>query len=144
MDRKKDSKEKSSIEILTSTENVSKRNKYSRTSLSPIIRRSTYRGRVKFSPSSIRTAEEIDEDPYMHIGQKSVSSTVRIPESRRYLSGRRTPIYQSTTPSRSKEEELEIMEVSVAKQSSTEKNKFWKTRNIVAINNYMKRSSNLN
>lgn len=31
------------------------------------------------------------------------------------------------------------MEVSVAKQSSTEKNKYWKTRNIVAINNYMRR-----
>ena len=136
VDRKKDTKEKTSIEILTPTVTVSRRNKYSRTSLSPSIRRSTYRGRVKFSPSSLRTAEEIDEDPYMHIGPKSVSSTIRIPESKRYLSGRRTPIYQSTTASRSKEEKLEIMEVSVAKQSSTEKNKFWKTRNIVAINNY--------
>jgi hypothetical protein len=31
------------------------------------------------------------------------------------------------------------MEVSIAKQSSTEKNKLWKARNIVAINNYMRR-----
>lgn len=117
----------------------SRRNKYTRTSLSPSEARSTvYRGRVKFSPSNMRSLEEIDADPYLYIGQRIAGTTSRVPEARRQPNGRRTPPYQSTTPSRSKEEELEIMEVSVAKQSSTEKNKFWKTRNI-AINNYMRR-----
>lgn len=138
---KKDIKDKIVNETTTAvTVQVSRRNKFARTSLSPSETRSTvYRGRVKFSPSNIKTFEEIDADPYLYIGQKLVSSTARIPDTRRQLSGRRTPPYQSTTPSRSKEEEMEIMEVSVAKQSSTEKNKFWKTRNIVAINNYMRR-----
>lgn len=125
--------------IATATKN-SRRNKYMRTSLSPSEARSTvYRGRIKFSPSNFRSVEEIDADPYLYIGQRITGTTSRAPEARRLPSGRRTPPYQSTTPSRSKEEELEIMEVSVAKQSSTEKNKFWKTRNIVAINNYMRR-----
>jgi hypothetical protein len=123
------------------TVKVSRRNKYMTTSLSPSdIRSTVYRGRVKFSPSNIKSSlEEVDADPYLYIGQKLASSTIRIPDTRRQLGGGRRNPYQSTTPSRSKEEELEIMEVSVAKQSSTEKNKFWKTRNIVAINNYMRR-----
>ena len=125
------------------TTKISRRNKYTRTSLSPSEARSTvYRGRVKFSPSNLKTIEEIiDADHYLDIGKNLASSTSRVPDTRRSLSARRTPFYQSTTPSRSKEEELEIMEVSVAKQSSTEKNKFWKMRNIVAINNYMRRAN---
>lgn len=127
-----------STTLSSTTAKVSRRNKYMRTSLSPSEARSTvYRGRVKFSPSNLKTLEEIDADPYLYIGQKL--TTVRIPDARRQQNGRKTPSYQSTTPSRSKEEEEEIMEVSVAKQSSTEKNKFWKSRNIVAINNYMRR-----
>lgn len=124
----------------TTTAKISRRNKYTRTSLSPSEARSTvYRGRVKFSPSNMKSLEEIDADPYLYIGQKLPGTTSRVPDTRHLANGRRTPLFQSTTPSRSKEEELEIMEVSVAKQSSTEKNKFWKTRNIVAINNYMRR-----
>lgn len=143
-DSKKDIKDKMNDDLSTSTATTtaktSRRNKYTRTSLSPAEARSTmYRGRVKFSPTNLKTLEEIDADPYLFIGQKLAGTTSRIPDARRQHSGRRTPFYQSTTPSRSKEEELEIMEVSVAKQSSTEKNKFWKTRNIVAINNYMRR-----
>lgn len=124
----------------TTAKTSSRRNKYTRTSLSPLQARTTvYRGRVKFSPSNLKAYEdEIDADPYLYVGQKLAGTTSRVPEARRQASVRRTP-FPSTTPSRSKEEELEIMEVSVAKQSSTEKNKFWKTRNIVAINNYMRR-----
>lgn len=127
----------------TTTTVKSRRNKYSRTSLSPSEARSTvYRGRVKFSPSHMKSLEEIDADPYLIIGQKLAGTTSRTPDApRRQPSARRTPSFQSTTPSRSKEEELEIMEVSVAKQSSTEKNKSWKSRNIVAINNYFRRLS---
>lgn len=122
----------------SSTAKINRRNKYTRTSSSPDTTR-VFRGRVKFSPSSLRTLEENDADPYLYIGQKLAGTTSRVPDARRQQHARKTPPYQSTTPSRSKEEELEIMEVSVAKQSSTEKNKFWKTRNIVAINNYMRR-----
>lgn len=142
---KKEINYKSSSEttIPSVTVKASRRNKYMTTSLSPSDLRSTvYRGRVKFSPSNIKSSlEEVDTDPdpYLYIGQKLASSTIRVPDTRRQLGGGRRNPYQSTTPSRSKEEELEIMEVSVAKQSSTEKNKFWKTRNIVAINNYMRR-----
>lgn len=122
------------------TAKIIRRNKYTRTSLSPSEARSTvYRGRVKFSPSNMKSLEEIDADPYLYDGQRIAGTTSRIPEVKRQQSGRRTPLHQSTTPSRSKEEELEIMEVSVAKQSSTEKNKFWKARNFVAIGNYMRR-----
>jgi hypothetical protein len=114
-----------------------------RTSLSPSEARSTmYRGRVRYSPSNFGPLEEA-EDPYL-TGQRLVSTTSRNPDVKRQLGGsirRRPQQYQSTTPSRSKEEELEIMEVSVAKQSSTEKTKFWKSRNLVAINNYMRRLS---
>lgn len=138
---KKQIKDKISSETTSPvTVKINRRNKYTRTSFSPSEARTTvYRGRVKFSPSNVKALQEVEIDPYLFIGQKLASSTSRIPDTRRQLSGRRTPPYQSTTPSRSKEEELEIMEVSVAKQSSTEKNKFWKTRNIVAINNYMRR-----
>lgn len=143
---KKEIKEKIIDDIVSSTTSApakinSRRNKYTRTSSAPGDVQTTrvFRGRVKFSPSSLRTLEENDADPYLYIGQKLAGTTSRIPEARRQLHSRKTPLYQSTTPSRSKEEELEIMEVSVAKQSSTEKNKFWKTRNIVAINNYMRR-----
>lgn len=125
----------------TTAKTSSRRNKYTRTSLSPLQARTTvYRGRVKFSPSNLKAYEdEIDADPFLYVGQQKLAGTTsRSPEARRQASARRTP-FPSTTPSRSKEEELEIMEVSVAKQSSTEKNKFWKTRNIVAINNYMRR-----
>lgn len=144
-DSKKEIKDKitdsaSSTTTASTTVKASRRNKYTRTSLSPAEARSTvFRGRVKFSPSSLKTLEEAEIDPFLYIGQKLAGSTSRIPDVRRQPNVRRTPLYQSTTPSRSKEEELEIMEVSVAKQSSTEKNKFWKTRNIVAINNYMRR-----
>lgn len=145
-DSKKEIREKvaeevsSSSPMTTVTAKISRRNKFTRTSLSPSESRSTvYRGRVKFSPSNMKSLEEIEADPYLYIGQKLPGTTVRVPDTRRHGNGRRTPQFQSTTPSRSKEEELEIMEVSVAKQSSTEKNKFWKTRNIVAINNYMRR-----
>lgn len=131
--------------LSTTTELVAKinrRNKYTRTSFPPFESRSTvYRGRVKFSPSNMRTAEEIDSDPYSYIGQKISSPSTRVPEVRRKLQGKKTQFYQSTTPSRLKEEELEVMEVSVAKQSSTEKSRFWKARNVIAINNYMKRLS---
>lgn len=128
------------LSTTTAKTSSSRRNKYTRTSLSPLQARTTvYRGRVKFSPSNLKSYEdEIDHDPYFYVGQKLAGTTSRVPEARRQASARRTP-FPSTTPSRSKEEELEIMEVSVAKQSSTEKNKFWKTRNIVAINNYMRR-----
>jgi Protein tyrosine and serine/threonine kinase len=131
------------ITTATTTTVKSRRNKYPRTSLSPSEARSTvYRGRVKFSPSNMKSLEEIDSDPYLIIGQKLAGTTSRTPDApRRQPSARRTPSFQSTTPSRSKEEELEIMEVSVAKQSSTEKNKSWKSRNIVAINNYFRRLS---
>jgi hypothetical protein len=134
-------KTSSETTIPSVTVKASRRNKYMTTSLSPSdIRSTVYRGRVKFSPSNIKSSlEEVDADPYLYIGQKLASSTIRIPDTRRQLGGGRRNPYQSTTPSRSKEEELEIMEVSVAKQSSTEKNKYWKTRNIVAINNYMRR-----
>lgn len=144
-DNKKEVQDKAVDDLSTTTPSAiaaknSRRNKYTRTSLSPSESRSTvYRGRVKFSPSNLRTLEEIDADPYLYIGQRIAGTTSRVPEARRQPNGRRTPPYQSTTPSRSKEEELEIMEVSVAKQSSTEKNKFWKTRNI-AIHNYMRRN----
>lgn len=143
-DSKKETKDKIDVASSTTaavTAKISRRNKYTRTSSSPSEARSTvYRGRVKFSPSNVKSSlEENDADPYLYIGQKLAGSTSRVPDTRRQPSGRRPPLHQSTTPSRSKEEELEIMEVSVAKQSSTEKNKFWKTRNIVAINNYMRR-----
>lgn len=126
---------------------LSRRNKNlsPRTSLSPSENRSTmYRGRVRYSPSNFGPLEE-SEDPYL-TGQRLIGSTTtsRNPDVKRQLGGssrRRPQHYQSTTPSRSKEEELEIMEVSVAKQSSTEKTKFWKSRNLVAINNYMRRLS---
>lgn len=114
------------------------RRKYTRTSLLPTnhTRPTAYRGRVRYSPSSIRTAvlEEVD-DPYLENDQK-------LGVTRKYSTTRRPTTSQaSSTTSRSKEEELEIMEVSVAKQSSTEKNIFWKARNIVAINNYMRKFS---
>lgn len=127
---------------------LNRRNKNLRTSLAPSGRSTMYRGRVKYSPSNFEPLEEI-EDPYLLVGQQRLASTTsRNPDVKRQLSNssssnsrRRPSQYQSTTPSRSKEEELEIMEVSVAKQSSTEKTKFWKSRNIVAINNYMRRLS---
>jgi hypothetical protein len=112
------------------------RRKYTRTSLLPTnhTRPTAYRGRVRYSPSSIRTSIlEESEDPYLSNEQK-------LGVTRKYSTTRRpTTSQHSTTTSRSKEEELEIMEVSVAKQSSTEKNIFWKARNIVAINNYMRK-----
>lgn len=132
---------------------LNRRNKNLRTSLSPAGRSTMYRGRVKYSPSNFGPLEE-SEDPYLDpllVGQQQqqrlASTTSRNPDVKRpslvnsnSSSNRRRPSpYQSTTPSRSKEEELEIMEVSVAKQSSTEKTKFWKSRNIVAISNYMRR-----
>lgn len=113
------------------------RRKYTRTSLLPTnhTRPTVYRGRVRYSPSSLRTSIlEESEDPDLN------NSDQRLGFTRKYSTTRRpTTSQQSTTTSRSKEEELEIMEVSVAKQSSTEKNIFWKARNIVAINNYMRK-----
>lgn len=46
---------------------------------------------------------------------------------------------KSTTSMIMKNDDIEIMELSVEKHSSTEKNIFWKTRNIIAINNYMRK-----
>lgn len=86
-----------------------------------------YRGRVKYSPSSSRIREE-SFIPY--------GSTIRYSNfSRIYTQG-----FQPATSSlRTKEKDLEIMEVSDAKQSSTEKMRFLKSRNIIAMNNYVKR-----
>lgn len=121
---------------------ASRRKQYSRTSTLPGYRSTVYRGRIKYSPSNSRTLEESDIDPLILIGQK-LSSSSPAPDIRKLLSQRRTPSLQLTTPSRqssrSKEEELEIMEVSVAKQSSTETNRVWKIRNFVALNNFMRR-----
>lgn len=143
--KKNNRKEKNSIEISTiaTASSISKinRRKYTRTSLLPTnqTRPTVYRGRVRYSPSSLKTLEE-SEDPYLHLSQK-LESTSRIPEMRKTINNKRTSSYQSTTPSKSKEEELEIMEISVAKKSSTEKSKFWKARSVIGINNYMRRFS---
>lgn len=84
-----------------------------------------YRGRVKYSPSSSRIREE-SLIPY--------GSTIRYSNFSRIYTQGYTP-----TSSRTKEKDLEIMDVSDPRQSSTEKMRFLKSRNIVAINNYVKR-----
>jgi hypothetical protein len=111
------------------------RRKYTRTSLLPInnTRPTAYRGRVKFSPSSLRLLNE-ESDPYI---------TRRYTDINRKVVPTRKIILPNTTQVKSREEDLEIMEVSAVKQSSTEKSKFWKARNIVAINNYMRRLKDL-
>lgn len=92
---------------------------------SPRSRPTIYRGRVKYSPSSARIREE-SFIPY--------GSTIRYSNFSRIYTQGFTP-----TSSRTKEKDLEIMDVSDPKQSSTEKMRFLKSRNIVAINNYVKR-----
>jgi hypothetical protein len=92
---------------------------------SPRTRPTIYRGRVKYSPSSARVREE-SLIPY--------GSTIRYSNFSRIYTQGYTP-----TSSRNKEKDLEIMDVSDPRQSSTEKMKFLKSRNIVAINNYVKR-----
>lgn len=121
----KDSKEKLIFESstkLSSTPAKINRRKYTRTSVLPSnqTKPTIYRGRVRYSPSSILRAkvEKSDNINPLKIKKSNI---------------------QSTTPLVSKNDDVEIMEVSIAKQSSTEKNIFWKTRNIIAINNYMRK-----
>ncbi|KAG5675702.1 hypothetical protein PVAND_005585 [Polypedilum vanderplanki] len=118
------------------------RRKYTRTSLLPVnhTRPTAFRGRVRYSPSSLRVLNE-EDDPYLQATQK-IASTRRYSDIRKILPTRKIVI-PNTTQSKSKEDDLEIMEVSAVKQSSTEKSKFWKARNIVAINNYMRRLKDL-
>lgn len=112
--------------ILLKSRSTTKTIKRKTTSISvPRSKPTIYRGRVKFSPSSSRIREE-SIIPY--------GSTIRYSNfSRLYTQG-----FPSTS-SRTKEKDLEIMEVSDGRQSSTEKMRFLKSRNIAAISNYVKR-----
>ncbi|KAL7020135.1 hypothetical protein ACKWTF_011385 [Chironomus riparius] len=105
------------------TTKIAKRKTTSTTS--PRSRPTIYRGRVKYSPSSARIREE-SLIPY--------GSTIRYSNFSKIYTQGYTP-----TSSRTKEKDLEIMDVSDPRQSSTEKMRFLKSRNIVAINNYVKR-----
>ena len=110
------------------------------------VRRKTrptvYRGRQKYVPVIVdKSVEESESIPYL---VKIPTTSIRIPDSRNQIfNARRTPTSHTSLPPRAitrpKEEELEILEVSVPRQSSTEKNKFWKTRNAATLNSYMRR-----
>ncbi|CAO1317633.1 unnamed protein product [Diamesa serratosioi] len=105
-------------------------------------RPTVYRGRQKYVPViAEKSVEESESVPYL---VKIPTTSIRIPDTRNQIfNGRRTPTSHTSLPprtiTRSKEEELEILEVSVPRQSSTEKNKFWKTRNAATLNSYMRR-----
>lgn len=124
----KDSKEKLIFESSTKLSTTGKinRRKYTRTSVLPLnqTKPTIYRGRVRYSPSNVIRAKMEKSD--------TISGFINP------ISTKKSNM-QSTTPLISKNEDVEIMEVSVAKRSSTEKNIFWKTRNIIAINNYMRK-----
>lgn len=104
-------------------------------------RPTVYRGRQKYVPvTAEKSVEESESVPYL----VKIPTTSRLPDTRNQIfNGRRTPTSHTSLPpraiTRSKEEELEILEVSVPRQSSTEKNKFWKTRNAATLNSYMRR-----
>lgn len=104
-------------------------------------RPTVYRGRQKYVPvTAEKSVEESESVPYL----VKIPTTSRLPDTRNQIfNGRRTPTSYTSLPpraiTRSKEEELEILEVSVPRQSSTEKNKFWKTRNAATLNSYMRR-----
>lgn len=124
----KDSKEQQTFESSTKLSTTGKvnRRKYTRTSVLPLnqTKPTIYRGRVRYSQSSILRAKIENSDTISEL-----SST---------FSNKKSSI-QSTTPLISKNDKIEIMGRSVSKQSSTEKNIFWKTRNIIAINHYMRK-----
>ena len=100
-------------------------------------RPAVYRGRQKYVPvTAEKSVEESESVPYL----VKIPTTSRLPDTRNQIfNGRRTPSSHTSLPprviTRFKEEELEILEVSVPRQSSTEKNKFWKTRNAATLNN---------
>lgn len=147
-----DSKSSSKDSLVKNSEATTKSNdvrklKYSR----PVSydtrakRTEALRNRDKLQTNTERSLENIDPEHFSSFGQK-ISTTNRSPplESRGPVS-RRGP-YQTTQPktvARVQEEELEIMEYSAPRQSSTEKNKFWKTRNIIALSNHFRRNSAL-
>lgn len=127
----------SSTKFTTNAAKINRR-KYTRTSVLPLnqTKPTVFRGRVKYSPSNFRPSlNEENIDPNLQASQKLILN-------RKFMVDKRTSSFlQSTTPmmAQTKDSEFEIMEVSVSKPSSTEKNIFWKARNIIAINNYMRK-----
>ncbi|XP_055603843.1 mucin-4, partial [Uranotaenia lowii] len=97
------------------------------------------RDRKTLPVSTERSIEESDLAPYQFFGQKLVPSNRNADARNQVISSKGTRL------NKLKEDSLEIMEVSVPKPS-TEKNKFWQnrlayqTRNIVAFNNYLRRT----
>ncbi|KXJ79718.1 hypothetical protein RP20_CCG027943 [Aedes albopictus] len=118
------------------------------TSTKPYTGRSLYydgrgkrnRDRKAFPTSTERTLDDSELVPYQFFGQKLVPSRKTTEDSRNQV-----VLTKGTRLNKLKEDSLEIMEVSAPKPS-TEKNKFWQTRlayqtrNVVAFNNYLRRS----
>ncbi|XP_062553652.1 mucin-2 [Armigeres subalbatus] len=98
------------------------------------------RDRKTFTTSTERTIEDSELIPYQYFGQKLVPSRKVSDDSRNQL-----VLTKGTRLNKLKEDSLEILDVSAPKPS-TEKNKFWQTRlayqsrNVVAFNNYLRRS----
>lgn len=157
---------------VTTKSNEIKKSKFVRTSPydSRTKRTETFRGREKFSIVSNTEKSVEDLVPYLYFGQKISTIGPRLSPELKSQAAKRpgsaqytqlqpsTPIVpsvQQNVPKQSpvvkerenkeKEDDLEIMEVSAPKPSSTEKSKFWHnrinsaTRNIVALNNYIRR-----
>ncbi|EDS31696.1 tyrosine kinase [Culex quinquefasciatus] len=117
------------------------------TSTKPFPGRSMYyeprgkrtRDRKTFSTSTERSVDDSELVSYQFFGQKLIPASKNIDSRNQVINPKGTRL------NKLKEDSLEMMEVSAPKPS-TEKNKFWQSRlayqsrNIVAFNNYLRRS----